>query len=77
MSDKLLTTNDPASEPADAEIEKRAIQLARADGLAWAAPVAPEQGEHDQSGVASNDDRERYRALANERLEAERGLVIP
>ena len=77
MSSEPLTTNEPASEPADAEVEKRAIELAKADGVTWAAPGTPEQGAEGQPGTASNDDRERYRALAKERLEAERGLIIP
>ena len=77
MSDKPLTTNDPASEPADAEIETRAMALAKADGLAWAAPATPEQGADGQPGAADNDQRELYRARARERLEAERGLIIP
>ena len=77
MSDEPLTTNEPASEPADAEIEKRAIALARAAGIVWAAPGTPEQGAESQAGAASKDDRTRYRAMAKERLEAERGLVIP
>ncbi len=77
MSDEHFTTNEPASEPADADIEKRAIALAKADGVVWAAPGTPEQGAEGQPQAASNDDRERYRALAKERLEAERGLVIP
>ena len=76
MSDGPITTNDPASEPADAEVEHRAMELAKADGLAWAAPGTPEHGMEDQPGVATNDDRERYRKLAQERLEAERGLIV-
>ena len=76
MSEHPLTTDDPASEPADAEVEHRATSLAKADGLTWAAPGTPEHGTEDQPGVATNDDRERYRKLARERLEAERGLII-
>ena len=53
------------------------MALAKADGLTWAAPATPEQGEDGQPGAADNDQRERYRARARERLEAERGLVIP
>ena len=77
MSNEPTTTDDPASEPAEAEVEARAIELAKADGLTWAAPGTPEQGEEGQPGAASNDERERYRASARERLEAERGLIIP
>ena len=76
MSDAPLTTNDPASEPGDAEIERRAVELARVDGLAWAAPGTPEQGAEGQPAAASNEDRARYRKLAEERLEAERGLIV-
>ena len=76
MSDEIIITNYSASEPADAEVEHRAMQLAKADGLTWAAPVVPEHGIADQTGVATNDDRERYRKLAQERLEAERGLIV-
>lgn len=76
MSDDPATTNDPASEPADAEVEHRAMQLAKADGLTWAAPGTPEHGTEGQASVATNDDRERYRKLAHERLDAERGLII-
>lgn len=76
MSDEPITTDDPAAEPARAEVEHRAAQLAEADGLAWAAPGTPEHGTEDQPGVATADDRARYRALARERLEGERGLVI-
>ena len=76
MIDEPLTTNDPASEPAEAEVEARAIELAKADGLTWAAPGTPEQGTGGQPGAASNDDRDRYRSLARERIETERGLTI-
>ncbi|MGI3902276.1 MAG: hypothetical protein ACRYF1_17465 [Janthinobacterium lividum] len=76
MSNDPLTTNDPASEPADAEVEHRAMQLAKADGLTWAAPVTSEHGTAEQTGVATNEDREGYRKLAQERLEAERGLIV-
>ena len=76
MSDDPITTNDPASEPADAEVEHRATELAKADGLTWAAPGTPEQGMGSQPGAATNEDRERYRKLAQKRLEAERGLII-
>ena len=76
MSDDPITTNDPASEPASAEVEHRAMELAKADGLAWAAPGTPEQGADGHPGAASNEDRELYRKLAQERLEAERGLIV-
>ncbi len=76
MSDGPIKTDIPSFEPADAEIERRAIELAKADGLAWAAPGTPEQGLDGQPGAATNDDREKYRKLAQERLEAERGLII-
>ena len=76
MSENPVTTNDPASEPASAEIENRAMQLAKADGLVWAARGTPEHGMEDQPGVATNEDRERFRRLARERLEAERGLIV-
>ena len=76
MSEDPVTTNDSASEPADAEVENRAMQLAKADGLTWAAPGTPEHGTEDQPGVATNDDRDRYRKLAQERLDAERGLIV-
>ncbi len=76
MSDSRTSTNDPASEPASAEIENRAMQLAKADGLVWAARGTPENGAEDQPGVATNEDRNRYRKLAEERLEAERGLIV-
>ena len=75
MSDDPLTLNDPASEPADAEVERRAMQRAKADGLTWAAPGTPEPGMEGQPGVATNQDRERYRKLAQERLKAERGSI--
>ena len=52
------------------------MQLAKADGFTWAAPGTPEHGTEDQPGVATNKDRERYRKLAQERLEAERGLIV-
>ncbi len=77
MTEPRLTTDDPASDPADAEIETRAMELAKADGLAWAAPGTPEQGAEGQPGTATSDDRDRYRAQARERLQAERGLIIP
>ena len=76
MSDQPTKTDIPASEPAGAEIERRAIELAKADGLAWAAPGTPEQGAQGQPGAATNEDREKYRKLAQERLEAERGLIV-
>ena len=76
MSSKPVTTNNLASEPAESEVENRAIELAKADGLVWAAPGTPEQGAGSQIGAASNEERERYRKLARERLEAERGLII-
>ena len=76
MSDQPIKTDIPAFEPADAEIEHRAIELAKADGIAWAAPGTPEQGEQGQPGAATNEDREKYRKLALERLEAERGLIV-
>ena len=76
MTPDPLTTGDPASEPADAEIERRAMELAKADGLMWAAPGTPEQGAEGQLTAATTDDRLRYRKLAQERLEAERGLII-
>ena len=76
MADDPVTTNDPASEPADAEVEHRAMQLAEAAGLTWAAPGTPGHGTEDRPGVATNQDRERYRKLAQGRLEAERGLIV-
>ena len=76
MSDDPTTTNEPASEPASAEVEHRAIELAKADGLAWAAPGTPGQGTEGQPGAATNEDRQHYRKLAQERLEAERGLIV-
>lgn len=76
MSDDPVDMDDPASEPTDAEVEQRASELARADGLSWAAPGTPEQGEDGGPGSATNDDRTRYRSLARERLRAERGLII-
>ena len=76
MSEDPPTTNDPASEPASAEIEHRAIELAKADGLVWAAPGTPEQGAEGHSDAATDEDRGRYRDLARQRLEAERGLMI-
>lgn len=76
MSDNPTTTNDPASEPADAEVEHRAIQLAKAEGLIWACPGTPEHGTEDQPGAATNDDRDRYRRLAQELLETERELIV-
>ena len=76
MSDTPVTTNDPASEPADAEVEHRAMQLAKADGLTWAARGTPGHGTEDQPGVVTNEGRDRYRRLAQERLEAERGLIV-
>lgn len=74
--EKPLTTDEPASEPADAEIERRAMDLAKADGLGWAAPATPDQAGSGQPGKATNADRDRYRKLAHERLQAERGLII-
>ena len=76
MSDQPIKTDIAAFEPADAEIEQRAIELAKADGIAWAAPGTPEQGAQGEPGTATNEHRDRYRKLARERLEAERGLII-
>lgn len=76
MSDEPLNTDIPSIGPAEAEIEHRAEELAKADGLAWAAPGTPGQGDGRASNAASEDDRNRYRKLARERLEAERGLNI-
>ena len=76
MSDKPTKTDIPAFEPAGAEIERRAIELAKADGLAWAAPGTPEQGEQGQPGAATNEDREKYRKLAQERLEEGSAMVV-
>ncbi|WP_237478606.1 hypothetical protein [Lichenibacterium dinghuense] len=76
MSERTSTTDDPASEPAEAEVEHRAMELAKADGLTWAAPGTPEHGAEGQPGAATNDDRDRYRRLARERLESERGLIV-
>ena len=36
----------------------------------------PEQGDQGQPGAATNEHREKYRKLAQERLEAERGLIV-
>ena len=76
MSDEPTKTGIPAFEPADDEIERRAIELAKADGIVWAAPGTPEQGTEGQPGAATNEQRDTYRKLARERLEAERGLII-
>jgi hypothetical protein len=76
MSDEPVTTDEPASEPADAEIEHRAMALAKADGLNWAAPGTPDQAAGGHPGSATNEDRERYRKLAHDRLQAERGLIV-
>ncbi len=76
MSIQPIKTDIPAFEPADAEIEQRAIELARADGILWAAPGTPEQGAQGQPGTATNEHRNDYRKLARERLEAERGLIV-
>ncbi len=76
MSDQPAKTDIPAFEPASAEIENRAIELAKADGIVWAAPGTPEQGAQGQPAAATNEDREKYRKLAQKRLEAERGLIV-
>ena len=76
MSDQSINTDIPAFEPGDAEIEHRAIELAKADGIAWAAPGTPEQDAQGQPGAAPNEAREKYRKLAHERLEAARGLIV-
>ena len=76
MSEQPTKTDIPAFEPADDEIERRAIELAKAEGIVWAAPGTPEQGAQGQPGTATNEQRDTYRKLAQERLEAERGLII-
>ncbi len=52
------------------------MRLARVDGLTWVAPVLPGHDIEDQTGVATNEDRERYRKIAQEHLGAERGLIV-
>lgn len=64
-------TNISTGKPADAEVEHSAIELAKADGLAWAGPGTPAQGEQGQLSAATNKHREKYRKLAQERLDAE------
>ena len=64
MSEDPITTDDPASKPADAEVEQHVMELAKADGLARAAVGTPEQGGDGQSGAASNEHRECDRKLA-------------
>ena len=74
MSDQTVKTDIPAFEPADAEIERRAIELAKADGVAWAAPGTPSKARKVSPARTTDEDQEKYRKLAQERLEAERGL---
>ena len=52
------------------------MALAKADGLSWAAPGTPDQAADGHPGSATNADRDRYRKLAHERLQAERGLIV-
>ena len=67
MSDQPIKTDIAAFEPAGAEIEQRAIELAKADGIVWAAPGTPEQGAQGQPGTATDEHRHKYRKLAQER----------
>lgn len=76
LSDQPTKSDISAFEPAVAEIERRAIELAKADGIVWAAPGTPEQGGQGQPGAATNEDREKYRKLPRDRLEAVRGLIV-
>ena len=76
MSEDSITTDDPASEPVDADIEHRAMELAKADGFVWAAAGTPEQGADGQSGAASNEDREHDRKLARNHLGAKHELIV-
>ena len=52
------------------------MALAKADGLSWAAPGTPDQAADGHPGSATNADGDRYRKLAHERLQAERGLIV-